>query len=266
MKAVKFIAIPLILSGCGTYVPNFQEFPLSSADGINLIRGITQSIECEIRRATINVIDTDKRVAALNQGIRSAPWIDDWGVQISLTLTIVESSSLTPGISAGFPSVATPQTNLSGSLPLSAKASRTGTMNYYYRISDLYEAGPCEEETIASLPSGSRFIRSDLKMGEWLQAQALSAGTGAIPINQEPKALTQKIEFVATYGGSVKATWPTISNSVSAITLSTGASRTKTHSLTMTFGKADDDKKGLSGSAADAFLAAQIGAEIRASQ
>lgn len=258
----------LLLAGCGTYVPNIKAFPLSAADGIDLVRGITQSIECELRRATVEVIDADKRVAALNQGVRSAPWIDDWGVQMSLTLDIVENSSATPGATARLPSItdASPNVILGGSLPLSAKAKRRGTMNYYYLVADLYASGLCTEETVASLPSGSRLIRSDLKIGEWLQAQALAAGTGAISVSKAPNALTQTIEFVASSSLSANANFPSVSSKISAITLAASGSRTSTHSVTMTFGPADRAKTGLSGSAADAFLAAQIGSEIRRAQ
>ncbi len=88
-----------------------KEFPLSATDGINLVRGITQSIECELRRATVDVIDADKRVAALNQGIRSAPWIEGWGVEVFLDLEIVENSVLTPGIGVRLPSITRPSPN-----------------------------------------------------------------------------------------------------------------------------------------------------------
>lgn len=265
MNKFQLLTLPLFLYGCGTYTPNIQEFPLSAADGVNLIRGVTQSIECELRRAIVEVIDEDKRVATLNQGVRSATWFDDWGVQLSLTLTIVEGSLATPSINLRLPSTIDPTPNsiIGASLPLSASASRKGSLSYYYLISDLYESGLCTKSTVASLPRGSRLIRSNLKIGEWLQAQALAAGTGAIPVSQIPNAITQTVEFVASYGASAKVTWPAISNTVGAIVLAASGSRKRTHSVTMTFGPANKKKKGLSGSAADAFRAAQIGAEIR---
>lgn len=265
MRKILSLTCALALCGCGTYVPNIRPLSYSPTDGIELVRGITQSIECELRRAVVEVIDADIRVAALNQGIRSAPWIDGWGVQLALTLTMVENSGATPGVGIRLPTVTDPTPNviLGGSAPLTAKATRRLALNYYYLVADLYQLGICTEDTIASLPNGSRLIRSDLKIGEWLLAQTLAAGTGAIPVSRTTNALTQRIDFVATYGAAVNANFPSISSTVNAITLSTSAGRTSSHSVIMTFGAPDPRQAALSGSAADAFLAAQIGSEIR---
>jgi hypothetical protein len=263
MKLLSLFTSVSILSACGTYTPGFQEFPFSSADEILLVNAINTSIECELRRATVVVIERDKAVAKLNGGLRSAPWIEFWGVEVSTSLNATESSGVTPSVRAGLPSTAAPDVSLVGTIPISVSASRTGKMQYFYQLSDLYKSGRCSQDIKVDLPSGSLLIRNDLKIAEWLLAHSLSAGTGAIPLSTQPKALTHSVEFVLTTNGTLTASWPGISSRLSAFGIGGSAGRVRRHSVTMTFGLSDPAKRSLSGSAADTFLAAQIGAEIR---
>lgn len=262
---MRYFALLLVVavSACGFTVPRLNVFPVTQGDSVNMVRAITQSIECELRRATNDIIGTDIKLAATN-GARSAPWLDDWGVEVALTLKIVEGSSLNPSARGTLPSTTdpTPDVNIGASVPLSASATRTSTFNYYYLLADLYKLGRCHEQTIADLPGGSLLIRNDLRIGDWLAAHTVAAGTGAIPVSGSPKALTHRVDFVTSFGGSVDLTAPNTSPTVSAITLRAGADRKQTHSVLMTFGQANPQKTGLTGSAADAFRAAQIAASI----
>jgi hypothetical protein len=67
--------ITFMIAGCGTFVPEIQEFPGSSVDGQLLVHAIVNSIHCEIRNAVTYVIDQDKKVAQLNHekaGLKNA--------------------------------------------------------------------------------------------------------------------------------------------------------------------------------------------------
>src|ERR1700733_9804946 len=100
MSAAKIASLltALILAGCGTYVPEFQEYG-DQTQAQKLIQAIVQSIHCELRNAVSYAINQDYAVAKLNNGARSSPWFDDWGVQIALSLTVDEKSTVNPTFS-----------------------------------------------------------------------------------------------------------------------------------------------------------------------
>ena len=99
--SVSRIVLPIFmaasLAACGTYVPELQEFPGGPADGQLLVQDIVQSVHCEVANAVNEVIEADKLLAKeKNHGFRSIAWLDSWGVQLTLTLTVVEKSTLSP--------------------------------------------------------------------------------------------------------------------------------------------------------------------------
>src|SRR5712692_6921537 len=80
------------LSGCGTYVPEIQEFPGSPGQGQLLVRSIVENVRCEIQNAVYDVINEDREdVAKRKIPVRHTAWLDNWGVQATLTLTIDET-------------------------------------------------------------------------------------------------------------------------------------------------------------------------------
>ena len=81
----------LLLGGCGTYVPNIQEFPGDTVDGQLFVQKIVQNINCEITDAVRYVVEQDKKLPR-----RTAAWFEDRGVQTTLTLTMDEKGSVNP--------------------------------------------------------------------------------------------------------------------------------------------------------------------------
>jgi hypothetical protein len=96
-----------VLSGCGTVVPEIQELPGSPNDGDLLVKEIVRRVHCEVQDAVQYVILTDEQLAAqgLNGGKRLTEWLDTWGAQVQLNLTIVESTSLNPGVTLNTPMI-----------------------------------------------------------------------------------------------------------------------------------------------------------------
>src|SRR6266576_975022 len=103
------------LSACGTYVPNIQEFGPSHV-GQLLVQHIVHSVHCEVTNAIIEAVG---RPGA--PGSQNAEFMSDWGVQMTLTLTVDEKSSLSPNV------VWTPSAffSLGGGLSGAAGATRT---------------------------------------------------------------------------------------------------------------------------------------------
>src|SRR5262249_40074403 len=104
----------LSVSGCGTYVPNIQEFPGDTVDGQLLVKSIVHNINCEITDSVHYIIDRDKELAKANGGKRTAAWFEDWGVQTTLSLTMDEKGSINPVVNWVPPSPASAVFNLAG--------------------------------------------------------------------------------------------------------------------------------------------------------
>jgi hypothetical protein len=270
----------LTIAGCGTYAPNIQENPWASPD--RLVVAIVGSIHCELRDAITYVINAD-RWRYWQHGLAPvANWLNDWGVQVAITLTIDEQGSFSP--SGSHISILSPITSmftLLGGANVSSDATRIDTINYYYTVKELYGEGkpwqgePCSSDLISNLsdhPVGSLLIQSDLKLEQWLSAVVQSQAVGDTSIttptptsNQTAKnALSHEIKFIVVTNGNITPMWKLVHATVNQTGSLFTASRTRTHDLSMTFGpnvKATDGSNslGLGTPATNQNLAQQIG-------
>jgi hypothetical protein len=144
------IAIAPILAGCGTYVPEIQEFPADAAGGQQLVVAIIQNVTCEIRDAVNDLY-----------GSRQHLFLDTWGVQMTLNLTIEEKSAINP--TAGW----TPNAifSLAGGVDVSSDATRIDIINSYHTIKEIRALNSCNPQ---ARPGGAFLLASDLKLKEWL--------------------------------------------------------------------------------------------------
>jgi hypothetical protein len=230
------MGVVLTLAGCGTYVPEIQENPWSH-DVAALIQAIAYSIHCELRNSIVDVKEQDL-VFKNKNGRLIADWLDDWGAQVTLTLTIDETSGISPS-GLYFP---TKIFSLLLNGNLSSDATRVDILSYYYTVKELQAQGPCTAGDMASnatgYPTGSLLIFSDLKLDEWLSAVMLSHLTKDFPTaNNNPKnGLTHHVTFKVVTSGSINPSWKleraTINPTASLFT----ANRTRTHDLLITFG------------------------------
>jgi hypothetical protein len=86
--------VALLFTRFGTSVPEPAPTPIDSQ---LLVQKIVKSIHCEISNAITYVIDSDKALAvAFNNGARTAGWLDKWGVDVVLTLSIEDKVSVSP--------------------------------------------------------------------------------------------------------------------------------------------------------------------------
>lgn len=253
----------LLASGCGTYVPGIQEFSGNAIDGQLLVQAIAESVRCDIQNSVRYVIDEDKQL-----GVRNADWFDKWGVQYTLTLSVEEKSAANPSILWKPPGPLVSVFTLGAGASLSASATRTLKMNFFYLVEEFYKAPPCRNETKAKYRSQSLLIQDDLKLKDWLVAYVLVVGTGAgnapvgpdTPVKKE--ALTDRIKFQVVTGGSVAPAWQLTRLDVNRSGSLLSASRDRTHELLITYGPVDPDTRRLKGPASEAFVTAQIGAAV----
>lgn len=246
-----------VLSGCGTYVPEIQEPWVSPGQGQVMVRDLVKHIHCEVEKAVKGVIEQDKEFAvAWNNGKRDAEWLETWGVQIALTLTIDESSNLNPGVTFNTPiipaNVAFPGLNpismgqiynfgLGGTL--SSGATRIDKLSTYFTVKQLLtEQKFCTEESQPSDPPKLSLLESDLRLEEWLADAVFIQGTKtaefsskAIEGQFKQNVISQEVKFMIVSSGNITPSWKLVRVSANPSSFF-GVNRTRTHDLTVTFG------------------------------
>jgi hypothetical protein len=263
------ISIALTLGGCGTYVPEIQENPWSH-DVAALVQAIAYSIHCELRNSVVDVKYEDQQFKPKN-GRLIASWLDSWGAQVTLTLTIDEATAISP---SGLYSPMKIFSLLLGA-NASSEATRVDILSYYYTVQELQAQGPCKPEAMinnatADHPIGSLLIYSDLKLDEWLSSAVFTNLTGDFPTaNNNPKnGLTHHVTFKIVTSGNVNPSWKLERATINPTGSLFMANRTRTHDLLITFGPNVPDASGLKNSlgattpAAYTNLATQIGIAI----
>lgn len=274
-----------VLSGCGTVVPEIQELPGSPNDGDLLVQAIVRKVHCEVQDAVQDVISRDADAAArgANGGKRLLAWLDTWGAQVQLNLTIVESTSLNPGVTLNTPMIpantifpgnivvpAAQSYNFGIGAMLSSEATRTDQVGAYYTVPELMRSRiECKSDPF----QGSLLLQSDLKLREWLRALALIHDTGDSGDTSGKNVISHEVKFKIISSGSLTPTWTLVRVSANTGGPFFNTKRDRTHDLTITLGpdeKLTSAKGGkrsvvsnqLSSAAASTFLASQIGLAV----
>lgn len=221
-------------SACGTYVPEHQEAkntdPLKERRAAyDLENALVGSINCELRNAVIHAIGSNPR---------QSEFMQNWAVQMALTLTVSEKTAASPNAFMTF--LPTLFTLLFGG-SVSTEAKRIDTFNFYYKVKDLNNPKEeCKGDFTLDYPhpSGSFLIRSDLKTEEWLRMvleNKVISGSTVDPKN----AAQHQVTFIVNTSGSI-----TPGAKLATVTLMPAppflsVERNRTHDLLLTFGPAD---------------------------
>ncbi|APX88153.1 hypothetical protein BV511_14865 [Methylorubrum extorquens] len=272
MKCLRAVAIAIFcsaLNACGTVVPNIQEWSGDSGDGQALVAAMVQSISCEIRKAIHGVVVRDLALSAPNKGKRYANWLDRWGIQVTLTLTIQENSSLNPVVVGLPPSPTGAAFSIAGSGNFSTTATRTETLNFFYTVAQVYKAGPCKGDLAREAPADSPLVRTDLKFDEWLQSMVMLNAVGDIGFPESSagvfgqKILQHEIKFQVVTSGSLTPAFTLTRALINQSGNFLSAGRDRTHDLLITVGPIDPSQpRTLIRPASDQHLARQIGLAV----
>lgn len=255
------LGIALALGGCGMYVPEIQEFPGDRADGQILVNAIIRNVKCEVRDALDDLYRIQRRT-----------FLDTWGVQVVLNLTMVETGALNPTVSWMPPSPADAVFTLAAGGTLSSQATRTDKLSLYYTVAELRRLGRCIPE---ARPPGPFLLQSDLKLNEWLVDTVTVQNTGGGVFSQDPKGpfgtsvLQHEVKFDVVTSASATPSWVLRRVTVNPTGTFLSLGRERTHDLTITLGPTDAPvvvahgrKAGPSRMAADAALASDIGVSV----
>jgi hypothetical protein len=237
------------LVGCGTTVPKIQEIGDSVA-GQQLVQAIVTNITCEVQDSINRLYEQ-----------RSTSFLDKWGVQISLNLTIDEKGAVSPSLNY----LPTVMFNLGADGSISSEATRTDKLNSYYTVKELLHLGPCE----ASLRTHGPMLRArDLKLAEWLFDVVTASDTRQIRFSDDSKGpfgqnvISHEVKFEVISSGDITPAWTLKYVSVNPTPPFLSARRDRTHDVIITLGPTDASGTAPSQAAANAALASEIGVAV----
>src|SRR5260370_24426314 len=121
----------LALTACGIRVPDIQEVYQTNEQGKDLVQAIVTNVTCEVQDAVVAVY-----------GVHPKNFMDDWGVQINLILTIEEQTTVAPSVGC-FPNNIF---SLNAGAGGTADATRIDKINSFYTIRELKDRKPCRQE------------------------------------------------------------------------------------------------------------------------
>lgn len=239
--------LALQLTGCGLYVPEFQENPFDKVGGQQLVQSIVYNITCEVQDAVAEIYNNQNHP-------REHTFLDTWGANIALNLQVDEKSIVAPATNYLPKSPATSVFNLNAGLTGSAELTRQDKLNSYYTIAQLRALGPCIP---GSRPGGLLLLQSDLGLEEWLRDNVTAADTGEIAYGADyadgplkTNVLSHEIKFDITTGGNITPGWKLTRATIDQTGTLFSATRDRTNDLTITLGptvstpKPKTDKKG----------------------
>jgi hypothetical protein len=246
------LAVSAALGACGTYVPDISEFPADRVSEQQLVQKIVQGVTCELRDAVNHFYEKQQRQHL---------FIDAWGAQLTLTLTIDERSELnptalwTPGIFRLFWGV-----------DVSSDATRIDTINSFHTIQEIRALQSCTPE---ERPVGPFLLESDLKLENLLFDSQTASDTGHVSFTETAKAgsgknvIQHEVKFVVISSGNVTPTWK-LSRiwSVNPTGVFLSALRNRTQDLLITLGQTDVSGTALAPAAASIALSSQIGIAV----
>ncbi len=270
MRLLLPFSILVFLSGCGTYVPDIEDFPSGPENRNRFIRGIVINITCELRNAIADIYDGRTRVT----------FLDNWGVQMTLNLQLDEKSEANPTANWTPPSPASAVFNLAAISTLSAAATRIDKMSFFFTVPELRDYDRCEDD---KRPGGPMLMQSNLKLHDWIMANLHASAIGANhyshyhpngPLGHE--VFSHEVRFEVVTSGGITPGWKLSRVDVNQSGTFLSASRTRTHDLTITFGPTELAKQsrtvngrpvlvsvpGPSQAASQSHFASQIGTAI----
>jgi hypothetical protein len=272
------IGVAPVLSACGLFVPEMQEFYKAPTDEKFDENTLVNQIQCELHKGVQDTLANSGKGAFSG---KSVDWLNKWGAKVTLALTVDEKGGLNPGLTFmqpmqnemfKFPTGNVTQSqsfSLGLGIQASSDATRKETIGFTYAFADLLKKKPITE---ACSDENGMLINSDLKIGQFIENKAFIAKVPGT-VNPSKKgdspfsAFTYEATFVVVYGGSITPTWKLAQISANASSSFLSLVRTKTNDIIITMGPVNTDSTPtapatLGSEAEQAHLAALIGQAV----
>jgi hypothetical protein len=231
-----------------------QEFPEVKADEKFDEAKLVGQIKCEIHVGVQNAIDAYQ--SGGQYGGVSIDWIRNAIAKVTLSLSVDDKSSLTPGLTVGHPfqnaisyfkyggNVTTQQSfSTVFGLQASADATRQEQIGYTYKFSELLKIPMPDDGTCQHV--SNVFIYSDLKIRDFIVNKMYIAHVQGLVYGLFPfTTFSDTITFVVILGGSVTPIWKFVNITGSSNTPFVNAVRTRTNIVTLTIAQPAPAKPG----------------------
>lgn len=232
------------LNGCGTYVPEIQDFGDSAPGDISdagrvYVQGIVRNIRCDVSKA-INDLYALEASRASGEGLQDIAFLNNWGAQITLNLTVDETGTVAP--TSNIIPLGQPVRwifNLGLGASGSSEAQRVDKVSYIYLVSDLRK-WKCPDPR----QNGFMLLTNDLKFKEWLYDNvALEVTkTANLPADAngplKSSILYYEVKFDVVTTGTVSPGWKLVNATINQSGTFLTAKRDRTHDLQITLGPA----------------------------
>jgi hypothetical protein len=237
ITAALTIGISVLVSGCGVTVPTLRTWPDNYSDSQNnaMVQAILRSIRCELRNAVTIAVDADYESALINGDKPSSIFLDSWGVEALLTLTIKEKTSFSP---TGLVNI-NPISTIAGGIGLSAEATREEKINTFYTVKELYLRKGQTCTTDRNHSNGSLLVSNDLEVANLLAAKIDSVAlgqAGGFASEGQKNVLQHRINFQTIYSGDITPSVRIVRGTFNTSGPFLRSSRDQSHELLATFG------------------------------
>jgi hypothetical protein len=235
------------LGGCGTRVPPIQDIGDDVA-GQQLVNAIVYNITCDVQDGISYIYKH-----------QLSTFLDNWGVQLTLNLTVEEKSSVNPSLSY----LPTSMFTLGVDGTLSSEATRTEKINSYYTVKQLLKIGPCSNRE-----NGPLLRANDLGLKAILFDSLAARNKGLMQFSDDPKGplgtnvISHEVKFEVVLSGDITPAWVLKYVKIDPSSPVFSAKRDKTHDLVITLGPTDASGTAPSQAAAFSALASDIGVSI----
>jgi hypothetical protein len=229
-------------------VPSIREWPnTSTLDEEAMVQEIVRSVACELQSSITRIILQDQKDAQRRRsGKRYTDFLNGWGVEVALNLTVVEKSGVSPSVLLTPPS--NPLFTMSGGLTASSEATRIENMNTFYTIKQLFRPENPDCEAWDGNRYGSLLVQSNLHLYTLLESRigvsVLNYAT--LPSAGDKNVLSENISFKIETTGDLTPSWKLVRATFNPSGNVFSASRDSTQELVLTFGPMDKAKGGKS--------------------
>lgn len=242
MKLAIIFFAAICLSACGTKLPSLA----GGGEEQLFVEDVHRAIQCEI----IDAIHEANAQAAFIS--RTQPekvdFFEEWGVKYTLTLNVVEDSTLNPSFNILNPTTAVDMLNpgdsvftLGAEFKHTAKATRTETDQVFNTVDFIGAQRSCD-----STPASGRVIfGNDIGVMSWLLTRLGLVQSGLITSISEKESFTYQVKFEIGASTSITPKWAFVKRELADIGPDFGVGRTSSHSVLITFGPVSKTRSGL---------------------
>ncbi len=269
-------ALLFLLGGCGTTVPEIEEFWGTPDDTQIRVNAIAGQVDCELRESFRDLLT---RTTDSGTKTSDLDFLKKWGAQAQLILTVEEKSAVTPSVTLISPFSGAMQT-VSGAFGASATAdaTRIDKVTFFYEFKNYIgqdgTVPPPNSPRLSCIPAGGDtgtvFVYSDLKLRQWLYDALMPKrmGTGDVSraTTSDKQVISHEVKFEIVSDGNFSPAWKLV-----RITANSGngaffdARRDRTQDLIITLGPlqtAADGSKLLAPAAQSSAQASEFGASV----